>query len=89
MENIKFYDNKGNRIMADLVFALNVPSLSKTFVAINNGDLVFNEESSYNNLDILELVKEDGNSFYITDVKDEDWDFVKQTVIDELLSKIK
>ena len=89
MENIRFFDIKGNRIMAELIFALNVPTLNKTFVAINNDNLVFDEKSSYNNLDILELIKEDGNSFYVTDVKDEDWDFVKQTVIDELLSKIK
>lgn len=89
MENIRFFDMKGNRIQADFIFALTVPTLNKTFVALNNGDLVFNDESSYNNLDILELIKEDGNNFYITDVKEEDWDLVKQTIIDELLSKIK
>lgn len=89
MENIRFFDMKGNRIKAEFIFALTVPNLNKTFVALNNGDLVFNEESSYNNLDILELIKEDGNNFYITDVKDEDWELVKETIITELLSKIK
>ena len=89
MENIKFFDIKGNRIIAELIFAINVPHLNKAFVAINNSDLVFNEESSYNNLDILEIIKEDGNSFYVSDVQDEDWDLVKQSIIDEFLSKIK
>lgn len=89
MENIRFFDMKGNRIKAEFIFALTVPNLNKTFVALNNSDLVFNEESSYNNLDILELIKEDGNNFYITDVKDEDWELVKQAITDELLSKIK
>jgi len=89
MENIRFFNIKGQRINADFVFALTVPELNKTFVALNNSDLVFSDDSSYNNIDILELVKEDGNNFYITDIKDEDWDLVKQTVIDELLSKIK
>ena len=89
MENIRFFDIKGNRIIAELIFAINVPSLNKAFVAINNSDLVFNEESSYNNLDILEIIKEDGNSFYVSDVQDEDWDLVKQSIIDEFLSKIK
>lgn len=89
MENIRFFNIKGQRVNADFIFALTVPKLNKTYVALNNGDLVFSEESSYNNLDILELVKEDGNNFYVTDTKDEDWDLVKQAVIDELLSKIK
>ena len=89
MENIRFFNIKGQSIEAEFVFALTVPNLNKTFVAVNNGDLVFNENSSYNNLDILELVKEDGNNFYVTDIKNEDWEEVKQTIIDDLLSKIK
>ena len=89
MENIRFFNIKGQRINADFIFALTVPELNKTFVGLNNSDLVFSDDSSYNNIDILELVKEDGNNFYITDIKDEDWDLVKQTVINELLSKIK
>lgn len=89
MENIRFFDIKGNRVQADFIFACTVPDLNKTYVALNNNDLVFDENSAYNNLDILELVKEDGNNFYITDVKDEDWEAVKQTIIDEFLSKIK
>lgn len=89
MDNISFFDTKGNRIMADFVFAINVPQLNKTFVAINNGDLVFDENSSYNNLDILELTNENGNYFYLSDIQEEDWDDVKQALIDELFSKIK
>ena len=89
MENINFFDIKGNKINAEFIFALNVPSLNKTFVAINNGDLVFDENSSYNNLDILEITSEDGNSFYISDIEDEDWEIVKQALIDEFFSKIK
>lgn len=89
MDNIRFFNIKGQRINADFIFALTVPALNKTYVALNNGDLVFSEDSSYNNLDILELVKEDGNNFYVTDTKEEDWDLVKQAIIDDLLSKIK
>ena len=88
MRDINFFDIKGNKITADLIFSLNVSSLNKTFVAINNGDLIFDQGSSYNNLDVLELVREDGNSFYITDIQEEDWEFVKQAIIDEFLSKI-
>ena len=89
MDNINFFDVKGNKIMAEFIFAINVPNLSKTFAAINNGDLIFDENSSYNNLDILEIVNEDGNSFYVADVKEEDWDIVKQALIDGFFSKIK
>lgn len=89
MKDITFLDKKGNKISADLIFTITVASIGKTFVAINNGDLVFDEGSSYNNLDILELVKEDGNYYYITDIQEEDWAVVKQAIIDEFLSKIK
>lgn len=89
MDNINFFDLKGNKIIAEFIFAINIPSLNKTFVGINNGDLVFDENSSYNNLDILEIINEDGNSFYVSDVKEEDWDIVKQALIDDFFSKIK
>ena len=89
MDNINFFDINGNRIIAEFLFAINVPSLNKTFVAINNGDLVFDEKSSYNNLDVLEIVNEDGSSFYVSDVKEEEWETVKQALIDEFFSKIK
>ena len=88
MENIRFFDMKGNRIKAEFIFAITVSELNKTFVALNNGDLVFNEDSSYNNLDILELIKEDGNNFYISDIKENDWEYVEKAITDELLSKI-
>ena len=89
MDNINFFDINGNRIIAEFLFAINVPCLNKTFVAINNGDLVFDEKSSYNNLDVLEIVNEDGSSFYVSDVKEEEWETVKQALIDEFFSKIK
>lgn len=89
MDNIEFFDKNGNRMIAEFILALQIPSLNKTFVAINNGDLIFDETSSYNNLDILELTNEDGNSFYVSDVQEEDWEIVKQAFIDELFSKIK
>ena len=89
MDNVRFFDIKGNKINAEFILSLNIPSLNKTFVAINNGDLVFDENSSYNNLDILEITSEDGNSFYVSDIKDEDWEIVKQALIDEFFSKIK
>ena len=89
MNNLIFLDEKGNKFSAELIFALTVPQLNKTFIALNNSDLVFNKESSYNNLDILELIREENNSFFVSDVLEEDWDLVKQTIIDELLSKIK
>lgn len=89
MQKINFYNENGNKVQAEFVFSIIIPSINKTFVAINNGDLVFNEESSYNNLDILELISENGKNYYVSDVKDEDWETVKQAIIEEFLSKIK
>lgn len=87
--DIKIYNLQGHPITASLVTAFNVPELKKSFVAINNGDLVFSQDSAYNNLDILEIIHEAKNNYYVADVLDEDWEIIQQAMIREFFSKIK
>lgn len=87
--NIRILDINGRPISAELVAAFTIPELKKSFVAINNGDLVFNQDSLYNNLDILEIVQENKNTYYVSDVLDEEWEIIQQGMIREFFSKIK
>lgn len=89
MKKIQIFNYLGKPIKADLVFAFSCHENGKNYIALNNGDLVFSENSSYNNLDILEVVSEENNEYIVTTILDDDWDIVQKTMIDEIFSKIK
>ena len=89
MQKISIFNYKGNPIKADLVFAFTCLETGKNYVALNNGDLVFSENSSYNNLDILEVKKEDKQEYFVSDIPDDEWEAVQNTMIQEIFSKIK
>lgn len=89
MKKISIVNYKGIPQKADLVFAFTCTENGKNYVALNNGDIVFSQSSAYNNLDILEVVKEDKNEYYVSNVLDEDWEAVQNTMINEFFSKIK
>lgn len=82
-------DEKGNTIHADVVAVFTCAENNKEYVALNNGDLVFSKDSSYNNLDILEVIKEENNTFFVSNIPDNEWDAVKDTLINEIFAKIK
>lgn len=86
MENIKVRDLKGNLVQATFVFSFICNENQKKYIALNNEDLVFSQDSAYNNLDIFEITREDGNSFYISDIQEEDWPSVEETLKKEILS---
>ncbi len=79
----------GRPFKADLVFAFTCEETGKNYVALNNGDLVFSKNSSYNNLDILEIVKEDKNEYTVSNIPDNEWEAVQNTMINEIFGKIQ
>lgn len=89
MKKFLFYNYQGKPIKADLVFTFTCKETGKNYIAINNGDLVFSEGSSYNNLDILEIVKEQAGRCYVTNVLDNEWEFVKESMLNNIFAKIK
>lgn len=89
MKKASIFNYQGKPIKADLVFAFSCKETGKNYVALNNGDLVFSENSSYNNLDILEVIQEDRNEYIVTNIPDSDWESVQNTMIDEVFSKIQ
>lgn len=89
MKKILFYNYQGKPIKADLVFAFTCKETGKNYIAINNGDLVFSEDSAYNNLDILEVIKEQAGRCYVGNVPEQDWETVQETMLNNIFAKIK
>jgi uncharacterized protein YrzB (UPF0473 family) len=89
MKKISIFDYKGNPKKANLIIAFSSTETNKNYVVIDNEDLVFSENSSFNNLDVLEVVKEENNEYYLSNIPDSDWDAVQNTMIKEIFSKIK
>ena len=89
MQKISIFNYRGNAIKAKFVFSFTCPETGKNYIAINNSELVFSENSSYNNLDILEITKEENQEYFVSDIPDEDWEAVQNTMIQEIFSKIK
>lgn len=89
MNKASVFNYQGKPIKAELVFAFSCKENGKNYVALNNGDLVFSTNSSYNNLDILEVVQEDKNVYTVTTIPDSDWETVQNTMINEVFSKIQ
>lgn len=89
MENYIIKDKNGHIVSAELVIAFFSDETKKNYVALNNHDSVFSENSSYNNLDVFEIIKEENNVFYVSNISDNEWEIVKDTLIKKILSKIQ
>lgn len=89
MKKFLFYNYQGKPIKADLVFAFYCKETGKNYIAINNGDLVFSENSSYNNLDILEIIKEQADRCYVANIPDNEWETVQESMLNNIFAKIK
>lgn len=88
MPKIRVVNSEGKRLDMDLSFSFTCKENGKNYVAINNHDEIFEPTSRYANLDIFEILKEKGKAIYVTDIKDEDWDVVKQALQFNVFAKM-
>lgn len=88
MQKIRIFDSEGKKLDMDLSFSFNCKENGKTYVAVNNHNEIFEKNSRYANLDILEIIKEKGNTIYVTDIKEEDWDIVKKALQFNVFAKM-
>lgn len=90
MPKIKVFDSVSKtEIPADLVFAFTCKKNKKVYVALDYKKNIFEKNSSYNNLDLMEIIKQNKNIVYVSEIKDEDWNDVKYSLQFEIFSNIK
>lgn len=88
MNKILITDIKGNIISSEFIVSFYSDETKKTYIVLNNSDKVFSENSSYNNLDVFEITKEENNIFYVSDIPENEWQIVQDTMLKEFFSKI-
>lgn len=88
MDKILITDIKGNIISSEFIASFFSDETKKTYVVLNNSSKVFSEDSSYNNLDVFEITKEENNVFYVSDIPENEWQIVQDTMLREFFSKI-
>ena len=89
MRKIRVKDEQGNTIDANFVLAFICDDTNKTYVAIDYQKQIFEKNSNYNNLDILEVIKEDQNGLVLTDIRDDEWPLVKKALQYKIFANIK
>lgn len=88
MKAIRIFNTDKKLQDMELVFSFTCNENGKNYVAINNKDLIFEDTSRYANLDILEIIKEKGNTIYVSDIPDDDWDTVKKALQFKVFAKL-
>lgn len=89
MRKITVKDSEGNVIEANFILAFTCDDTHKTYVAIDYQKEIFEKNSSYNNLDILEVLKEAKDGLVLTDISDEEWPLVKKALQYKIFANIK
>lgn len=88
MNNFKIYNMDKERMNMNLIFSFFCKENNKTYVALENADSIFEDNSSYANIDVLELIKSAKNTIYVSKIPDDEWLLVKQTIQHKVFSKI-
>lgn len=89
MDNIYITDMHGNEINAKLIFSFICTETQKKYIAIDYQKQIFEKNSKYSNLDILEVVKEAKNKVLVTNINEDEWDTVKKSLQYKIFSAIK
>lgn len=88
MKQPKIVNSKGEKLDMDLIFSFTCKENGKNYVAINNNDEIFEKNSRYANLDILEIIKVTAKAIYISDIPPEDWNSVKKALQYNVFAKM-
>lgn len=88
MKEIRIFNTDKKLQNMSLVFSFICNETGKSYVAINNKNDIFEANSRYANLDILEIIKEKGSTVYVSDIPDKDWDIVKKALQFKVFAKL-
>jgi uncharacterized protein YrzB (UPF0473 family) len=89
MKKIRILNAQGELLDMELIFSFTCKETGKNYVALNNNDEIFEKNSRYANLDILEIIQEKTNSIYVSDIPDQEWDSVKHALQYNVFAKMQ
>lgn len=89
MYSLKIFNNEEKQIDANIVFAFHCDETGKKYVAMDYQKHIFEPNSSYSNLDILEIKKEENKNLYITNISEEEWPAVKRSLQVKVFASVK
>lgn len=88
MNQPKVLNSKGEKVNMDIIFSFTCKENGKNYVALNNNDEIFEKNSRYANLDILEIIKVTSKAVYVSDIQKEEWNDVKKALQYNVFSKM-
>ena len=88
MKEIKIFNANKELLDMKLVFSFTCQESGKTYVVLHSSEDVFEKNSRYANLDILEIIKEAGNTIYVSDIPDDDCNIVKKCLQFKVFAKM-
>ena len=88
MDKIKILNTNGEFLNMELAFSFTCHANSKNYVALVNNDAIFEKNSRYANIDIFEIVKNNSNRIYVSDIPDSDWENVKKALQYTIFAKM-
>ena len=88
MEEIKIYNQNLEELSVELIFSFFCKETQKSYVAVDNKKKLFEDNSTYNNLDILEIKKQDSKHVLVSNIPESDWEAVKKALQYEVFAAL-
>lgn len=88
MNQPKIVNSKGEKLDMEIIFSFTCKDNGKNYIAINNHDDIFEKNSRYANLDILEIIKVTAKAIYVSDIPIDDWSQVKHALQHNVFAKM-
>lgn len=88
MQPISIINVKKEPLNMEFLFAFTCKTNSKNYVVINNKDDIFEANSRYANLDILEIVETRGTILIVSSIPENEWPEVKKSLQFEVFAKM-
>lgn len=82
MNKIIMLDKNNYKVDAKLIFSFTY--LDKKYAVLEYKQNLFEENSKYSNLNIFEIYKVHNNKVYLSDIKQEDWEKIKDFLQKEI-----
>ena len=82
MNKIIMLDKNNYKVDAKLIFSFTY--LDKKYVVLEYSQNLFEDNSKYSNLNIFEIYKINNNKVYLSNIKKEDWEKIKDFLQKEI-----